>query len=100
MATKLNPLNQQWAHQATAHRPFQEVRIGIGINTGERCVGNFSSSIRFDYSAMGDEVNVNPRLEGLSKIYGLTTVVSERTLAGAKQDFPMLELDVVMVKGR
>jgi adenylate cyclase len=101
MSAKLDALNQQWAQQATAaQRPFQEVRIGIGINTGECCVGNFGSSVRFDYSAIGDEVNVTSRIEGLTKIYGLTAVVSERTLAQAKQDFPVLELDIVKVKGR
>ena len=101
MATRLNALNLQWAQQAAAaQRPFDEVRIGIGINTGECCVGNFGSSVRFDYSAIGDEVNVTSRLEGLSKIYGLTAVVSERTLATAKTDFPLFELDIVMVKGR
>ena len=101
MATRLNALNLQWAQQAAAaQRPFDEVRIGIGINTGECCVGNFGSSVRFDYSAIGDEVNVTSRLEGLSKIYGLAAVVSERTLATAKADFPLLELDIVMVKGR
>jgi adenylate cyclase len=100
MAARLKTLNQQWAQQAGPERPFQEVRIGIGINTGECCVGNFGSSIRFDYSAMGDEVNVTSRLEGLSKIYGVTAVVGERTLAGAKQNFPVLELDMVAVKGR
>jgi adenylate cyclase len=101
MATRLHSLNQQWAQQAAAaQRPFQEVKVGIGINTGECSVGNFGSSIRFDYSAMGDEVNVTSRLDGLSKIYGVTTVISERTLARAKQHLPVLELDVVMVKGR
>ena len=101
MAARLNDLNLQWAQQAAAaQRPFHEVSIGIGINTGECCVGNFGSSIRFDYSAIGDEVNVTSRLEGLSKLYGLAAVVSERTLASAKTDFPLLELDIVRVKGR
>jgi len=98
---KLDGLNAQWAQQAVAaQRQFKEVRIGIGINTGDCCVGNFGSSVRFDYSAIGDEVNVTSRLEGLSKMYGLAAIVSERTLARAKQDFPVIELDVVMVKGR
>ena len=101
MAARLNALNLQWAQQAAAvQRPFDEVRIGIGISTGKCCVGNVGSSVRFDYSAIGDEVNVTSRLEGLSKIYGLTAVVSEQTLATAKSDFPLLELDIVMVKGR
>jgi adenylate cyclase len=101
MAAKLNVLNQNWEQQAAAaQRRFKEVRIGIGINTGECCVGNFGSSVRFDYSAIGDEVNVTSRLEGLSKIYGLSAIISERTVARAEHLFPMFELDVVMVKGR
>jgi adenylate cyclase len=101
MAAKLRSLNRQWAEQAAAaQRPFQEVKIGIGINTGECCVGNMGSSIRFDYSAIGDEVNVTSRLEGLSKIFGVTAVIGEGTLARVKQDFPVLELDMVAVKGR
>jgi adenylate cyclase len=99
MAAKLKGLNQQWAQRTTPERPFQEVKIGIGIHTGECCVGNFGSSIRFDYSAMGDDVNVTSRLEGLSKVYGVTAVVGERTVMEAKQDL-VLELDSVMVKGR
>jgi adenylate cyclase len=101
MVAKLIELNQHWAQQpAAAHRQFKEVKIGIGINTGDCCVGNFGSSVRFDYSAIGDEVNVTSRLDGLSKMYGLTTIISGRTLARAMHDFPVLELDVVTVKGR
>ena len=100
MMAKLKTLNQQLAQQNISQRMFQEVKIGIGINTGECCVGNFGSSIRFDYSAIGDEVNVTSRLEGLSKIYGVASVVGERTLAQAKRKFPVLELDNVVVKGR
>ena len=100
MVERLKVLNQQWAEQAAAeNRPFQEVRIGVGINTGDCCVGNFGSSVRFDYSAIGDEVNVTSRLEGLCKLYGLTAVVSERTLARAN-DIEVLDLDIVTVKGR
>jgi adenylate cyclase len=101
MTAKLDVLNQNWAQQAAAaQRRFKEVKIGIGINTGECCVGNFGSSVRFDYSAIGDQVNVTSRLEGLSKIYGLAAIISERTLARAGHRFPMFELDVVTVKGR
>jgi adenylate cyclase len=101
MVAKLDALNRQWAQQAVAaQRPFREVKIGIGINTGECCVGNLGSTYRFDYSAIGDEVNVSSRLEGLSKIYDLPAVVGEQALAKAKQAFPTLELDIVTLKGR
>jgi adenylate cyclase len=101
MASKLKEMNAHWAQQAAAaQRPFEDVKIGIGINTGECCVGNMGSSIRFDYSAIGDEVNVTSRLEGLSKIYGVTAVIGEGTLVRAQQEFPVLELDIVAVKGR
>jgi adenylate cyclase len=57
------------------------------------------SSVRFDYSAIGDEVNVASRFEGLTKIYGVSNVIGDQTLALA-QPFPALELDMVQVKGR
>jgi adenylate cyclase len=97
----MEALNQDWEQQAArAGRPFRHVNIGMGINTGQCCVGNLGSTYRFDYSAVGDEVNVTSRLEGLTKLYGVTAVVSEATLAKSKQKFPTLELDVVAVKGR
>ena len=98
MAKKLEELNERWQQQAlSAGRSFQEVRIGIGLNSGECCVGNLGSSIRFDYSAIGDEVNVTSRFEGLTKMYGVPTAVGQRALS---PDFAALELDMVQVKGR
>jgi len=100
MAKRMEALNAQWRQEAeAAGRPFQEVRIGIGINTGACCVGNLGSVQRFDYSAIGDEVNVASRFEGLAKVYGLTAIVGERTIKAAPE-FPALELDLVRVKGR
>jgi adenylate cyclase len=99
MASKMESLNRQWSERAVAEqRPFKPVRIGIGINSGSCCVGNLGSALRFDYSAIGDDVNLTSRLEGLSKIYGLTAVIGEQTMAVAP--FPALELDAVRVKGR
>jgi len=99
MAAKMDELNRHWARQAlAAQRPFEPVRIGIGINTGSCCVGNLGSTHRFDYSVVGDEVNVTSRFEGLSKIYGMTAVVGERTMTSARAS--SLELDTVLVKGR
>ena len=100
MASRMEELNRHWQAQASAAgRPFSQVHIGIGINTGRCCVGNLGSTYRFDYSALGDEVNITSRFEGLSKIYGVTAVVGDQVLVRAK-DFPALELDLVQVKGR
>lgn len=98
MIRKMDDLNESWRMKAQASgRSFQRVRIGIGLNSGECCVGNLGSTMRFDYSAIGDEVNVTSRFEGLTKVYGLSAVVGQRAIA---PDFAVLELDNVQVKGR
>ncbi len=66
---------------------------------GECCVGNLGSLQRFDYSAIGDEVNVASRFEGLAKVYGLTAIVGGRTVKESN-GVAALELDRVRVKGR
>ncbi len=79
--------------------PFNPVDAGIGINTGECCVGNMGSEQRFDYSVLGDEVNLASRLEGQSKSYGVDIVVGQLTAEGAS-DLAVLELDLIRVKGK
>ncbi len=97
---RIDELNATWRQEAeAAGRPFNEVRIGIGVNTGECCVGNLGSERRFDYSAIGDTVNIASRLEGLSKIYGLTLLVSEETSRGAPEPH-FTEAGLVRLKGR
>jgi adenylate cyclase len=93
-------LNERWRGEAEAkRRSFNPVKIGIGLNTGVCCVGNLGSETRFDYSVIGDNVNVASRLEGQSKTYDVVTIVGESTTARAP-DFAFLELDLLKVKGK
>jgi adenylate cyclase len=100
MQTRLFDLNAEWKAEAEAEgRPHIPVNIGIGLNTGQATVGNFGSTQRLQYSCLGDEVNLASRLEGLCKPYVVGTIVGENTWRQAA-NFAMVELDLVMVKGK
>jgi adenylate cyclase len=100
MMREMDGLNERWRLEAEAKgKPFRPVKLGIGLNTGICCVGNLGSETRFDYSVIGDNVNVASRLEGQSKTYDVGTVVGETTTARAP-DFAFLELDLLKVKGK
>lgn len=76
------------------------IQIGVGINTGDCCVGNMGSDQRFDYSALGDPVNLASRLEGQSKTYGVDIVLGESTVEAIGDNFALIELDLIQVKGK
>lgn len=101
MLAAIDALNLELEAEAkAAGTPFMPLRIGIGINTGDCVVGNMGSTRRFDYSALGDAVNLASRLEGASKQFGVPFLLGEATAALVRDRFPVLELDRITVKGR
>src|SRR5262249_27025758 len=101
MLDRLAVLNRERQEEANnAGRPFMPFRIGIGINTGRCVVGNLGSDLRFNYSVLGDPVNVASRLEGQTKLYGVPVIIGSRTAGKIKNNFAMLELDLIAVKGK
>ncbi len=101
MLAALDEVNEELKAEAKKEQsPLQTLRIGIGINTGECIVGNMGSVRRFDYSALGDAVNLASRLETTSKDYGISLLLGESTAALVENIFPIAELDRISVKGR
>ena len=76
------------------------IEMGVGINSGNCVVGNMGSEQRFDYSVIGDSVNLASRLEGQSKFYGVTVIVGEDTVLQQKEPLAFVELDSIAVKGK
>ena len=94
MIEKLKYINRQFKA-----RGWQEINIGIGINSGEMNVGNMGSSFRMAYTVLGDEVNLASRLEGLTKQYNTSIIVGENT-RDRISNYYFRELDRVRVKGK
>ena len=95
MMGALKKLNEKWIIEGK-----RAMDIGIGINTGTMMVGNMGSDQLFDYTVMGDEVNLGSRLEGANKNYRTNILLSESTHERIKEEFVCMEVDSVRVKGK
>jgi adenylate cyclase len=101
MLDRIDVLNSERAIEAKeSGQTFIPIKIGVGMNTGTCVVGNMGSDLRFDYSVLGDSVNLASRLEGQSKEYGFPIIVGSKTALAVKDKFAILELDFIMVKGK
>ena len=95
MLATLQHLQTDWKR-----RGLPALDIGIGVNTGIVSVGNFGSHARFDYTVIGDNVNLASRLEGLNKMYGTKIIISQYTRDAIGDGFCCKLLDLVQVKGK
>jgi adenylate cyclase len=101
MLERIDQLNMQRELEAKeGGHVYIPLNVGVGLNTGVCVVGNMGSDLRFDYSVLGDSVNLASRLEGQSKEYGFPIIVGSRTALAVKDKFAILELDFIMVKGK
>jgi len=101
MLERIDELNRQRELEAKqGGHVYIPLNVGVGLNTGTCVVGNMGSDLRFDYSVLGDSVNLASRLEGQSKEYGFPIIVGSRTALAVKEKFAILELDFIMVKGK
>jgi adenylate cyclase len=101
MLERLESLNAERKQEAEASgKPFIPIKIGIGVNTGRVTVGNMGSDMRFQYTVLGDSVNLASRIEGQTKSYGVPILIGARTAEAVKDKFAIVEIDFVTVKGK
>ena len=101
MLERLDELNVAREQEAKdGGHVYIPLKVGIGLNTGVSVVGNMGSDLKFNYSVLGDSVNLASRLEGQTKEYGFPIIVGSRTAMAVKDRFAILELDFIMVKGK
>ena len=101
MLAHVDSLNREREREAAeANIPFVPILMGIGINTGRCTVGNMGSDLRFQYTVMGDTVNLASRLEGQTRTYNLSTIIGSSTARAVANEFALLEIDTIRVKGK
>ena len=101
MLEKIDELNKVREVEAgDGGQAFIPINVGVGLNTGVCTVGNMGSDVKFNYSVLGDSVNLASRLEGQTKEYGFPIIVGSKTALAVKDEFAILELDFIMVKGK
>jgi len=97
----MGPLNDRLEIEAKEEgRKHIPLKVGLGLNSGECVVGNMGSDQRFDYSVLGDTVNLAARLEGQSKSYGMNVVLGPSTNAAVEDRMATIDLDFIQVKGK
>src|SRR5262249_6117836 len=101
MLETIDALNKEREDEAQhGGHVYIPINVGVGLNTGVAVVGNMGSDLKFNYSVLGDSVNLASRLEGQSKEYGFPIIAGSKTAIAAKDKFAILELDFIMVKGK
>jgi adenylate cyclase len=101
MLARAEDLNVELKREAEANGGvYMPLRIGIGLNSGPCVVGNMGSDFRFNYSVLGDTVNLASRLESRTKDYRLSMVIGSRTAEGANAKYATMEIDLIQVKGK
>jgi len=101
MLAEMEPLNDRLEQEAKEEgRKHVPLKVGLGLNSGPAVVGNMGSDMRFDYSVLGDTVNLAARLEGQSKSYGMNVVLGPHTHDEVKDTLACIDLDFIRVKGK
>jgi adenylate cyclase len=95
MQQALIRLQDRWQQEGRPH-----IEIGVGINTGAMVVGNMGSKTRFNFTIMGDNVNLASRLEGTNKEFGTRLIISDSTCQAVRHELLVRELDLIRVKGK
>jgi adenylate cyclase len=95
MLVELRKLNEKLQKEG-----YPQIKIGIGINSGDAIIGNMGSYERFDYTAMGDTINLGSRLEGQTKNFGVSIIIGEKTKKSIGNKFVTKRLGKVKVKGK